>query len=114
MPIWCHLTLMTIAQVTGFLFAVLASSGLLGLAADHYRPETRALQIGFALAGMWFVFFSIFCGARAGGWLVRRLTAYCPRCGGTADALGYLPVRYQCRECQHVESTSVMNRFGRS
>jgi hypothetical protein len=112
MRIWCHLALTTAAQVLAFGVAVLASSSLVGLASGQVVTDSRPLQIAAVVVGMLFVFASIYGGIRLAEWLARRVAARCPRCRGAAVAVGHRPIRYACRDCHHVEATSVLVHWG--
>ncbi len=95
-PIWLHLTLITIAQFGGALAAAVL-----------VMVNMRSVE-GFGLNGT-FAFF----GAFILGYLMPRLvmkyviSARCPQCGGGARFRGGRPISYVCRECGHDHQTNV-------
>jgi hypothetical protein len=101
MRIGLHLTLMTLGEFTGFVVGVLA---LLVLLPEEFRsaaaPFYLVLLFGGAVVGT--------LGMR---WLLGRIAARCPRCGGRAFPQGTRPISYHCRECGHIHETRVRSNW---
>lgn len=95
MPIWLHLLLMFLFQVTGLWLGIWL---LLAL----YFPNQNLVLIALL----------VLLGAAAGyllpHYLFRRwVMARCPECGGRAKCTSGSPLRYECQQCGYVQSTSV-------
>ena len=95
MPIWLHLLLMFLFQVTGLWLGIWL---LLAL----YLPNHNLVLLSALVA----------LGAAAGyllpHYLFRRwVMAQCPACGGRAKCASGSPLRYECQQCGYVKFTQV-------
>jgi hypothetical protein len=103
MPIWLHLAAAYAGRVVGFLAACLAASYAMWAAAGLVRLDLEKagnlVRIPVVLLSAVVMFSSAVVGIRAGNWLVLRLPARCPRCGGRARGRGCKVVTYTCENC---------------
>ena len=102
MRIWLHLTLQILGEFAAFFLGILLVWVLM--------PADFRAALG-----------PIFCLALLGGggaagalgmrWLVRRVGARCPCCGGRAVSQDIRPISYRCKACGHTHSTRVRSNW---
>jgi hypothetical protein len=101
MRIWLHLTLMILAEFSGFFLGALAVWVLIPA-----ELHTAASPLDFALVAV-----GALAGAFGARWFFRRVAALCPSCGGRSFHRGIRPIAYHCAECGHVHETRVRSNW---
>jgi DNA-directed RNA polymerase subunit RPC12/RpoP len=97
MRVAVHFGLSSLAQITAFVVGALVA----------FFAIPRALRAWLDLAAIIPVGGTALAATTAARWIMRRLPARCPECGGRASQKGGQLIYYECIDCGHTVPTGI-------